>query len=176
MEKLAEDRQSRCERLRRSEERKEGIEQVKSILVVLALVVTVPVLAHGQTKKTYRRVTVEQELRELVRSWDDADVKRDTATLARLLADEFTFVGGQAKREYLDSLRSLSPDSFTESAVSTDIQVQVYGRTAIVTGLDTIKGKNKGQPYVSKWLYMDVWIWRDRRWQCVKTYASQTKG
>jgi len=149
---------------------------MKSILIVIALVIVVPAIAQGQTKKTNRRFAVEQKLRNLVRMWDDADVKRDTATLARLLADEFTFVGGPTKREYLASLRSLSPDSFTESAVSTDVQVQIYGRTAIVTGLDTIKGKNKGQSYVSKWLYMDVWIWRDRRWQCVKTYASQPKS
>jgi hypothetical protein len=149
---------------------------MKSIFIVIALVIVVPAIAQGQTKKTNRRLAVEQKLRNLVRMWDEADVKRDTATLARLLADEFTFLGGQAKREYLDSLRSLSPDSFTESAVSTDVQVQIYGSTAIVTGLDTIKGKNKGQSYVRKWLYMDVWIWRDRRWQCVKTYASQPKS
>ena len=140
------------------------------------LVVTMPAVTQGQAKKTTRRVAAEQQLRKLVRLWDDADVKRDTATLARLLADEFTFVAGPTKREYLDSLRSLSPDSFTESAVSTDVQVQVYGTTAIVTGVDTIAGKNKGQPYVNKWLYMDVWIKRAGRWQCVKTYPSLAKS
>ncbi len=149
---------------------------MKSMFAVLALLVLLPAVVQGQTKKVNRRLDVERELRRLVRMWDDADVKRDTGTLARLLADEFTFVGGQTKREYLDELRTLPPDSFTESAVSTDVQVQVYGRAAILTGIDTIKGKNKGQPYVSKWLYMDVWIWRDGRWQCVKTYASRAKS
>ncbi|HYT49979.1 MAG TPA: nuclear transport factor 2 family protein [Pyrinomonadaceae bacterium] len=149
---------------------------MKSILVLLMLVVSMPAVTQGQAKKVNRRLAVERELRKLVRLWDDADVKRDTATLARLLADEFTFVGGPTKREYLDSLRSLSPDSFTESAISTDVRVQVYGSTVIVTGVDTIAGKNKGQPYVNKWLYMDVWIKRAGRWQCVKTYSTLAKS
>ena len=53
--------------------------------------------------------------------------------------------------------------------MSTDIQVQVYGDMAVLVGLDTVSGKNKSGPYVSKWLCMNVWIKRDGRWQCVKT-------
>ena len=48
----------------------------------------------------------------------------------------------------------------------------IYGDTAVVTGLDTIAGMNKGQPYTAKGLYTDVWIKRDGRWQCVRTHAS----
>jgi Domain of unknown function (DUF4440) len=97
-----------------------------------------------------------KELRNLVRVWDEADVKGDAATLDRLLADEFAFVGGPRKAQYLASVKSKSPDTYVESAVSDDVQVQVYGTTAIVTGLDTIKGKYKGQAYENKYLYMDV--------------------
>jgi len=103
--------------------------------------------------------------------WDGAYVKGDTATLDRLLADEFAFVGGQKKAEYLASLKS-RPAGSVDSALSTDVQVQVYGDTAVLTGLDTITGKNKGQPFAVKWLYMDVWIKRGGRWQCVKTHAT----
>ena len=103
---------------------------------------------------------------------DEADVKGDAATLDRLLADEFAFVGGPDKAQYLASIKSKSPDTYVESAVSTDVRVQVYGDTAVVTGLDTVKGKNKGQGYENKYLYMDVWVKRSGRWQCVKTYSA----
>jgi len=63
-----------------------------------------------------------------------------------------------------------------DSAVSSDIQVQVYGDTAVLIGLDTITGNTKGQTYLTKWLYMDVWIKRNGRWECVKTYSSQAKN
>ena len=55
------------------------------------------------------------------------------------------------------------------------MQVQVYGNTAVVIGIDTVKGKNRGQSYENKYLYMDVWIKRSGRWQCVKAYSTLTK-
>jgi hypothetical protein len=148
---------------------------MKIVLTVFALVLIVASPAAGQNSKKDRDAKVEQELRRLVLQWDAALVKNDVASLDRILADEFSFVGGNNKAQYLASLKSGSPDSFVESAISTEIQVQVYDNTALLTGLDTIKGKNKGQPYIAKWLYLDVWVLREGRWQCVKTYASQVK-
>jgi ketosteroid isomerase-like protein len=124
----------------------------------------------GQSKPNDRDRAVEQDVRNLVRAWDEADVKSDTTTLSRLLADEFTFVGGPNKAQYLDSFKTR--DLQVESAVSTDVQVQVYGDAAVLTAVDTITGKNKGQSFVTKWLYLDVWVKRDGRWQCVKTYSA----
>jgi ketosteroid isomerase-like protein len=140
----------------------------------LTLMLMLALAAFGQTpaKKNGREAKIAQELRELVRKWDEADVRRDAAALDRLLAEEFTFVGGQSKAQYLASTKNRAPELTIDSAVSSDVQVQVYGNTAILTGLDTITGKYKGQPYVNEWLYMDVWIKRDGRWQCVKTYSS----
>ena len=143
-------------------------------MVMIVVVVTLPLIALGQSsdRKSRLDAKVEQELRSLVRMWDEADVKGDAAALDRLLAAEFAFVGGLTKAQYLAQIKTKPPDFFIDSALSTDVQVQVYGNTAIVTGLDTITGRNKGQPYVNKWLYMDVWIKRDGRWQCVKTYSA----
>src|SRR6185503_41723 len=113
-----------------------------------------------------------KELRDLVRAWDEASVKGDAATLDRLLADEFTFVGGVRKAAYLESVKVRSADTYVESAVSDELQVQVYGDAAVVTGVDTIKGKSGGQAYENKYLYMDVWVKRAGRWQCVKVYSK----
>jgi ketosteroid isomerase-like protein len=142
---------------------------MKTSLSILALLLASFVVASAQVPKLDRDGKVEQELRNLVRAWDDAYVKADTATLDRLLAPEFAFVGGLKKADYLASFKSRT--FIAESAVSTEIQVQVYGDSAVLIGLDTIKGKNKDQTVVTKWLYMDVWIKRSGRWQCVKTYA-----
>ena len=138
------------------------------ILIVLAMSLN----TFGQTPNN-GKAKAELELANLVRAWDEAYVKADTSTLDRLLAAEFAFVGGPAKAEYLASFKSRS--SKIDSAVSTDVVVQVYGNAAVLTGLDTISGKNNGKPFVSKWLYMDVWIKRNGRWQCVKTYSALSK-
>ena len=136
-------------------------------LIILAAAVTVAWATSDQAKD-------EVQLKQLVQTWDAAFVKGDTATLDRLLAAEFAFVGGPKKAEYLASFKTRPADA-VQSAVSTDFQVQVYGDTAVLVGLDTISGQNKGQPQVTKWLYMDVWVKRDGRWQCVKTYSSAAK-
>ena len=115
-------------------------------------------------------------LRDLVRTWDEASAKGDAETLDRLLADEFTFVGGVRKAAYLASVKAKSPDTYVESAVSDEVSVQVYGNTAVVTGVDTIKGKNRGQTFESKYLYLDVWVKRAGRWQCVKVYSRLSGG
>jgi ketosteroid isomerase-like protein len=117
-----------------------------------------------------RATDAEQELRKLVQTWDEAFVKSDTATLASLLADEFEFVGGVKKADYLASFKTRKANIV--SAVSADIRVQVYDDMAIVTGVDAITIKDVAQDLVTKWLYMDVWVKRGGRWQCVKTYAA----
>lgn len=140
-------------------------------LTVTALLLLLNLISLTQAQRRQRpNARVEQDLRNLVRMWDDAYVKGDTTTLGRLLADEFAFVGGPNKAEYLASFK-LS-DFAIESAVSTDVQVQIYRDAAVVTGLDTVTGKNKGQTFMTKWLYLDVWIKREGRWQCVKTYSA----
>ena len=145
---------------------------MKNVCRVILIVLMSLLVSSAQTPKDDAKV--EQALRNLVRAWDEAYVKGDAAILDRLLADEFAFVGGPKKAEYLASFKS-RPADLVDSAVSTDIQVQVYGDTAVLVGLDTISGKNKTGPYVGKWLYMDVWIKRDGSWQCVKTYSSAAK-
>lgn len=114
----------------------------------------------------------ETELRRLVRVWDEAMVKNDAGALDRLLADEFAFVDGPNKAQYLNAIKMTSANTRVESAVSSDVEVQVFGDSAIVLGLDTIKGKNNGEPYEHVYRYLDVWIKRDNRWQCVKVYSN----
>lgn len=117
-----------------------------------------------------RKADTEQELRKLVQTWDEAFVKADTETLGRLLADEFEFVGGLKKADYLASFKTRKAN--IRSAVSTDVRVQVYDDMAIATGVDAITIKDVGQDLMTKWLYMDVWVKRGGRWQCVKTYSA----
>ncbi len=137
---------------------------VTVIAIVLVTLVT-PTYANQD-----RAPDVEQELQKLVHTWDEAFVKKDTETLNRLLADEFEFVGGPKKGDYLASTKTRKANIL--SAVSTDVRVQVYDGTAIVTGVDAITIKDVGQDLLTKWLYMDVWVKRAGRWQCVKTYSA----
>jgi len=139
---------------------------------ILLTVITIALctLSTPASANTNRAADVEQELRTLVQTWDEAFVKKDTETLGRLLADEFEFVGGPKKADYLASTKTRKANIV--SAVSTDIRVQVYDDMALVTGVDAITIKDVGQDLLTKWLYLDVWVKRGGRWQCVKTYSA----
>src|SRR5688500_13546682 len=54
-------------------------------------------------------LAVEQELRQMNDDWVEAFVKRDTATLAELMADDFVFISpldGDGKLQFLGDLES----------------------------------------------------------------------
>lgn len=141
---------------------------MRTALLVVALVSCTLITPTYANKD--RAADVEQELRKLVQTWDEAFVKKDTETLNRLLADEFEFVGDPKKADYLTSTKTRKANIL--SAVSTDVRVQVYEDMAIVTGVDAITIKDVGQDLLTKWLFMDVWVKRGGRWQCVKTYSA----
>lgn len=139
-------------------------------IAVAAMTIVLCVSVNPNYAKTDRAADVERDLRKLVQTWDEAFVKKDTETLNRLLADEFEFVGGVKKADYLASFKTRKANII--SAVSTDVRVQVYDDMAIVTGVDAITIKDVAQDLLTKWLYMDVWVKRGGRWQCVKTYSA----
>lgn len=96
---------------------------MRTVLVLPVIMLALTSFTTGQTKAHDGYSGAKQELRDLVREWDEAVVKRDAATLDGLLADEFAFVGGPNKAQYLTSIKSASADTFVESAVSADVEV-----------------------------------------------------
>src|SRR5256885_1461305 len=100
-------------------------EQMKSVFL-LALLLSVCFSGFGQSK---RRITslaakADQELRDLVKTWNDAEIKQDVPTIDKLLAPEFSFLGGSSRKEYLEDV---VPDkAFKYSAIIEDIKVELY--------------------------------------------------
>jgi ketosteroid isomerase-like protein len=141
-------------------------------ILILVLVLASVTWANAQTKPSHRNEKVENELKELVRLWDAAMVKRDVKTLDRLLADEFT-LSGTPKPAYLAFIGS--PDTVIESAVSDNFDVRVYGDMAILIANDTVTSRRNGAKVVEVYRYIDVWVKRDGRWQCVATESYQIK-
>ena len=61
--------------------------------------------------------------------------------------------------------------STTQSYEIGAMKVRVFGNTAVVTGSDTEKSTYKGKDSSGKYVWTDVWVMRDGRWQAV---ASQS--
>jgi ketosteroid isomerase-like protein len=111
----------------------------------------------------------EKELISLQHQWAKARVKRDVAFLEKLYAPEFritSMIGSMVERAD-DIAAFASGDLKPESVTNEDMQVSVYGDTAVVTGLEHVKGTYKGNFGDFALRFTNVFVRRDGRWQLV---------
>ena len=142
--------------------------------LTLILVCCLSVWSYGQAKRE-NLGSPERELLGLVKTWNEAELKGDAATIAKLLANEFSFLGGSNREEYL---RLMKPDDslLIESNNIENSNVQIYGDAAVITSLNSFKLQKDGQPFEGKFLSMTVWIKKNSRWQCVKASIQPAKN
>jgi len=151
---------------------------MKHLLAVAVLAAAVAALALGQMgdnagkTKSKGKASVEQALMQMERDWSEAGPKKDAATLDKILADDWvaqTSDGTQTKAEALAELKSLDYklDSVTQVG---DMNVRIFGDIAVVTGRQDEKSSNKGKDTSGRYIWTDVFVKRQGRWQAV---ASQ---
>ena len=99
---------------------------------------------------------VEQELMQLERDWSAAVLKHDTATIDRILADDYVGIDGRGiittKAQEIEEAKApnaaASPPPFLvlDETIS-DMKVRAYGNVAVVNGrvIEKIRGKRKGK-------------------------------
>jgi ketosteroid isomerase-like protein len=51
-----------------------------------------------------------------------------------------------------------------------DLRVRVIGEVGLVTGVSAFQGRQRDQPFDFRLRFLDVYVWRDGRWQLI---ASQ---
>ncbi|HEV8133528.1 MAG TPA: nuclear transport factor 2 family protein, partial [Pyrinomonadaceae bacterium] len=82
--------------------------------------------------------SVEQELKRLENEWLNSYLRGDKQTFDRIVADDFTRTDESGKFATKAEERALvqaPPASVSASLTNEDMQVRVYGNSAIVTGL-----------------------------------------
>ena len=106
--------------------------------------------------------------REYVR----AHVERDVAALDRVLADDFTMLGGKVTKEH--RLALLSNPFFTVTSLKTDdVNVVVSGREAWVTGTAKIAARFRNREYSPpRYGFTRRYERRAGRWQLVSCEFS----
>jgi len=118
---------------------------------------------------------MEKELLKLENEFARAVASNDADALDGLLADDWIIVdpdGGIIdKMRFLGVIRSGALSH--ESMESTDLEVRLYGNTAVVTGLTTSKGKFMGQDFTSCERATDIFVKQADRWQCVFTQLTR---
>src|SRR6185312_2579330 len=134
-------------------------------------------LSFGQAKPAAANVStsVEQTLMQLERDWTQASLKRDIDALQKIMADDWVNIDFQGrtvtKAQTIANLKAGAPA--TQAAGIGEMKVRVFGDSAVVAGSDTEKSTLKGKPVIDKYLWTDVFVKRDGRWQAVASQSTK---
>jgi ketosteroid isomerase-like protein len=126
-----------------------------------------------------RRARSDQEiLIQLERDWDEAFHHRDVAFIENVLADEFVATYGDGTRGDRAKELTLAAafDQQIESSTLDEFIVKIYGDTAVVWFTQHLVGPSQGRPLELTFRYVDVFVLRAGRWQCVATQSTKVTG
>lgn len=120
---------------------------------------------------------VEAKLLVLERLWNEAQVNRDSSALDALVSDRFidTEWDGDVsdKAKFLADIRD---PQFKPTSVSIqEAKVNLFGDTAVITGLYRSRGTYQGKSYDHLGRFTDTWIQGNGKWQCVASHTSLVK-
>jgi ketosteroid isomerase-like protein len=123
-----------------------------------------------------RRAQSDQEiLIKLERDWDFAFHHKDVKFIENVLATEFVAIYAEGQRA--DRAKELeNAANFNQQIDSSELDefvVRIYGDTAVVLFTQKMTGPSKGKQLTLTFRYMDVFVMRDGRWQCVASQSTR---
>ena len=111
------------------------------------------------------------------RDWNNAVVKRDFAWFERNYAADASEIDGQtgAINSKAKAIAQMKADkSVVESAELSEMDIRVEGGSAVVAGINRIKGRDeKNQPFEYRVRFTDTFVKRDGRWQIWATQGTR---
>ena len=119
----------------------------------------------------------EIKLTILERMWNEAQVNRDSAALDALVSSRF--VNTEWDGDVSDKQRFLAdikdPRFKPSLATISDVKMNFFGDTAVITGTYHTQGTFQGKPYDHVGRFTDTWIFDTGKWQCVASHTSLLK-
>ena len=117
----------------------------------------------------------EQAVRQLERERVEAMLRGDAAFIERNYADDYLTTSAEGlvrgRSEVAADYRSgaLRYESMTHD----DVRVRLYGSTAVVTGFDTVRGRDRGQDVSGRRRFTRVWVKQGGRWRLVSNHVTR---
>ena len=144
------------------------------VIAVLVLTAVSTVLGQDQSAKKDQRKSVEQVIRQLDHERVQAQIGADAAALDRIYADDFIGVGPSGTvRNKAQVISDFTSGNLKFQSITTDeVQVRVYGNTAVETGRSTMIGQDKGKAVPRDNRFTRVWVKQQRRWRLVANHYS----
>jgi ketosteroid isomerase-like protein len=133
------------------------------------------VLTAGASAQTTVDKADPQALIRLEQTWNEAFYLKDISFLERVLADEFlaTYEDGSQGDKAKEISLTREFNQQVDSAKQDEFRVKVYGDTAVVWFTLHLIGPRQGKSVQVDLRYVDVFVWRASRWQCVSSHSTK---
>ena len=119
----------------------------------------------------------ESKLLVLEHLWNEAQVHRDSSALDALVSSRF--INTEWDGELTDKQRFLADikDPLFKPTLAhiSDMKMNFFGDTAVITGIYHTQGSYKGKPYDHVGRFTDTWVFDLGKWQCVASHTSLLK-
>jgi ketosteroid isomerase-like protein len=145
---------------------------MRTTLFLLAALVPA-ISAHGAQSRPV--LSDQQILIKLERDWDAAFHRKDVPFIESVLAEEFVSTYGDGSRGDRAKELKLAADfnQQIDSSTLDEFVVRVYGDTAVVWFTQHLVGPSNGKPLTLTYRYVDVFVMREGRWQCVASQSTK---
>lgn len=153
-------------------------------LALAALLGSVSLTAGCVHQSAIDPAQAEQELLRLHEQWAAARVDGNVAFLERFYGEELRLNqadGNVVPRK--DDIELFNRAGKSDQEVikpeyirDVDMKVSTYGTTAVVTGVENLRGTYKGRSGEMALRFISVMVWRDGRWQLVSHQSTRVQA
>jgi hypothetical protein len=132
---------------------------IRSIFLLAIIFVTSQV---GHAQANTDEVS-KKEILQVNQEWNNAIIRRDSATLEKILAPEFTLNGDLPRSEWMNNtLHRLETSALKNVEEPT---ITIYGLSAVSTSTIYWKATFDGRPIDNEFTVIDVWKKNNGKWQ-----------
>jgi ketosteroid isomerase-like protein len=109
------------------------------------------------------------------RDWLNAHLEMDLDLLDRLMHPEYTRIqpDGSVWNRSQTLASYQSGQRQWDSASIDELDIRIYGQTAVVTGRWQASGENFDSRFDYAARYVSVWCWTEERWQMVSDQSTE---
>lgn len=144
----------------------------KVFVPTLFIVVLIPLIFTAAQDDTAHEA--QSKILAVENAWNLAEAKGDIKALSLIFDDFMIYVDEDGsmltKGEFL--ARARAAGAHPQSLATQSMDAQVYGDTAIVTGIYRFKGVEHGQSIQRDGRFSDIWVRRNGTWVCVAAQAT----
>jgi hypothetical protein len=145
-----------------------------SILLAVFLWLWAPGSAAAPAQASARADAGQTKILALENAWNQAEEHKDVKALDALLDATLVYVDYDGsvmnKKQFMDSVKA--PALHPEQIVNESMTAQVYGDSAVVTGVYHEKGVRNGKPYLRRGRFTDTWVFHNSTWVCVASQST----